>query len=98
VTEDMLAGTFDFLTEDVDARTFSVEEVVAETFILSVAETIFLLVAAEILVEVSGTSAFFFFLFTLLLALLRVRFLVPSICLNFERLRKKYEAKVSIKK
>lgn len=58
-------------TEDVD----DVDDVDARTFfVFSVA-------------EVSGTLAFFFFLFTLLLALLRVRFLVPSI---FEMLRKKY--------
>jgi len=79
--EDVLTGTFDFLAEVVAARTFStdevvtgtffVREVVTGTFIFSVAETIFLLV------EVSGTSAFFFFLFTLLLAVaLRVRFLL----------------------
>src|SRR5881275_38834 len=66
MTEDVLTGTFDFLAEVVAARTFStdevvtgtffVREVVTGTFIFSVAETIFLLV------EVSGTSAFFFFL------------------------------------
>jgi len=81
MTEDVLTGTFDFLAEVVAARTFStdemvtrtffVKEVVTGTFIFSVAKTIFLLV------EVSGTSAFFFFLFTLLLAIvLRVHFLL----------------------
>ena len=64
MTEDMLTGTFDFLAEVVTARTFStdevitgtffVREVVTGTFIFLVAETIFLLV------EVFGTSAFFF--------------------------------------
>ena len=71
MTEDVLTGTFDFLAEVVAVRTFSTDEVVTGTFIFSVAETIFLLV------EVSGTSTFFFFLFTLLLAVaLRVHFLL----------------------
>src|SRR5438045_9406903 len=87
MTEDMLTGTFDFLAEVVAARTFSTDKVVTETFfvrevitrtfIFSVAETIFLLV------EVSGTSAFFFFLFILLLEVaLRVCFLF-YILLNY---------------
>src|SRR5947199_6831666 len=68
MTEDVLTGTFDFLAEVVAVRTFStdevvtgtffVREVVTGTFIFSVAEIIFLLV------EVSGTSAFFFFVYT----------------------------------
>ena len=80
MTEGVLTGTFDFLAEVVAARTFStdevvtgtffVREVVTGTFIFSVAETF-------LLVEVSGTSAFFFFLFTLLLAVaLRAHFLL----------------------
>jgi len=97
MTEDVLTGTFDFLAEVVAARTFSTDEVVTRTFfvreviirtfIFLVAETIFLLV------KVSGTSAFFFFLFTLLLAVaLRVRY---TFCKNIERCEKIWVQRVS---